>query len=280
MGRSHAELDLCDSRATDAFFAAEKPEFVFLSAAKVGGIGANQKYPVDFLENNLEMQTNVTRACNKHGVKKLMFLGSSCIYPKDAPQPMNESALMTGPLEPTNQWYSMAKITGILLIQAYRQQYGLNGICVQPTNLYGPKDNYDLASAHVLPATIRKAHEAKNRGDEEFKVWGTGKAMREFLHIDDLADACVFLMQTYDDEAIVNIGTGKDVTIRELATQVCKTVGFKGKIVFDTTKTDGTPRKLLDVSKLKKLGWSYTIDLEEGIKGAYQDYLNEHVNNK
>ena len=280
MGRSHAELDLCDSRATDAFFAAEKPEFVFLSAAKVGGIGANQKYPVDFLENNLEMQTNVTRACNKHGVKKLMFLGSSCIYPKDAPQPMNESAFMTGPLEPTNQWYSMAKITAILLIQAYRQQYGLNGICVQPTNLYGPKDNYDLASAHVLPATIRKAHEAKNRGDEEFKVWGTGKAMREFLHIDDLADACVFLMQTYDDEAIVNIGTGKDVTIRELATQVCKTVGFKGKIVFDTTKTDGTPRKLLDVSKLKKLGWSYTIDLEEGIKGAYQDYLNEHVNNK
>ena len=278
--RTHKELDLCDSAATDAFFAQEKPEFVFLAAAKVGGILANEQYPVDFLEKNLEMEISIVRASHKHGVKKLLFLGSSCIYPKFAPQPMPESCLLTGSLEPTNQWYAIAKISGIMLVQAYRQQYGFNGICCMPTNLYGPGDNYDLQNSHVLPALLRKAHEAKERGDKELVVWGTGQVKREFLHADDLAEACVHLMQTYNEggmESIVNIGTGKDVTIEELARLVCKTVDFKGELVFDKTKKDGTPRKLLNVDKLKALGWTFKIELEEGLKTTYQCFLEEHA---
>lgn len=271
--RTHAELDLTDQQAVRAFFAAEQPEYVFLAAAKVGGIQANDIYPADFICDNLAIELNVIDAAYRHGVKKLLFLGSSCIYPKFAPQPMPESCLLTGPLEPTNEWYAVAKIAGIKLCQAYRRQYGFHAISLMPTNLYGPEDNFHLANSHVLPALIRKFHEAKMEGASEVVVWGTGTPRREFLHVDDLADASLFLMERYDGEEIVNIGVGQDVTIAELAQLVQEVVGFAGRVVFDTTKPDGTPRKLLDVSRLQSLGWQARIGLREGIASTYQWYL-------
>jgi len=271
--RSRAELDLRDAAAVQAFFAAERPEYVFLAAAKVGGIHANNSYPADFLRDNLQIQTAVIDAAWRHGVKKLLFLGSSCIYPKFAPQPMPEDCLLTGPLEPTNEWYAIAKIAGIKMCQAYRRQYGFDAICLMPTNLYGPGDNFDLANSHVLPALIRKFHEARASGAAEVVVWGSGTPRREFLHVDDLADACLFLMQRYDDERIINVGVGEDIAIAELAALVQRVVGFEGEIVLDPSKPDGTPRKLLDVSRLHALGWRARIGLEDGIRETYQWYL-------
>lgn len=271
--RARSELDLCDAAAVDAFFARERPEYVFVAAAKVGGIHANNTYPADFLRDNLKIQSSVIDAAYRYGATKLLFLGSSCIYPKFAPQPMPEDCLLTGPLEPTNEWYAIAKIAGIKMCQAYRRQYGFNAIALMPTNLYGPGDNFDLANSHVLPALIRKFHEAKVQGDAEVVVWGSGTPRREFLHVDDLADACLFLMQGYDDERIINVGVGEDVSIAELAALVQRVVGFKGEIVRDPSKPDGTPRKLLDVSRLHALGWRARIDLETGIRETYQWYL-------
>ncbi|MGE3297362.1 MAG: GDP-L-fucose synthase family protein [Porticoccaceae bacterium] len=271
--RGRAELDLRDAAAVQAFFAAERPEYVFLAAAKVGGIHANDSYPADFLRDNLQIQTAVIDAAWRHGVKKLLFLGSSCIYPKFAPQPMPEECLLTGPLEPTNEWYAVAKIAGIKLCQAYRRQYGFNAIALMPTNLYGPGDNFDLANSHVLPALIRKFHEARASGAAQVVVWGTGTPRREFLHVDDLADACLFLMRGYDDERIVNVGVGEDVSIAELAELVRRVVGFAGEIVGDASKPDGTPRKLLDVSRLRALGWRARIGLEDGIRETYRWFL-------
>lgn len=271
--RGSAELDLRDAAAVQDFFAAERPEYVFLAAAKVGGIHANDSYPADFLRDNLQIQTAVIDAAWRHGVKKLLFLGSSCIYPKFAPQPMPEECLLTGPLEPTNEWYAVAKIAGIKLCQAYRRQYGFNAIALMPTNLYGPGDNFDLANSHVLPALIRKFHEARASGAAQVVVWGTGTPRREFLHVDDLADACLFLMRGYDDERIVNVGVGEDVSIAELAELVRRVVGFAGEIVRDASKPDGTPRKLLDVSRLHGLGWRARIGLEEGIRETYRWFL-------
>ncbi|MDY6944035.1 MAG: GDP-L-fucose synthase, partial [Pseudomonadota bacterium] len=252
--RTRAELDLCSQAAVDDFFRTERPEYVFLAAAKVGGIHANDIYPAEFIRDNLLIQTNVINAAYEHGVSKLLFLGSSCIYPKHAPQPMPEDCLLTGPLEPTNEWYAVAKIAGIKMCQAYRRQYGFNAISLMPTNLYGPGDNFDLANSHVLPALIRKFHEAKEAETPTVTVWGTGNPRREFLHVDDLADACVFLMDHYESEQIVNVGVGEDVSIAELASLVAKVVGYEGRIVYDTSKPDGTPRKLLDVSRLRDLG--------------------------
>ena len=271
--RARSELDLCDPAAVDAFFASERPAYVFVAAAKVGGIHANNTYPADFLRDNLLIQTSVIDAAYRHGTTKLLFLGSSCIYPKFAPQPMPEDCLLTGPLEPTNEWYAIAKIAGIKMCQAYRRQYGFNAISLMPTNLYGPGDNFDLANSHVLPALIRKFHEAKMQGDAEVVIWGSGTPRREFLHVDDLADACLFLMQGYDEERIINVGVGEDASILELATLVQHVVGFKGEIVRDPSKPDGTPRKLLDVSRLHALGWRARIGLEEGIHETYQWYL-------
>jgi len=271
--RTHAELDLRNQAAVEAFFAEVRPSQVYLAAAKVGGIRANDTYPADFLRDNLQIQTNVIDAAWRHGVQKLCFLGSSCIYPRLAPQPINEDALLTGPLEPTNEWYAIAKIAGIKLCQAYRRQYGFNAISLMPTNLYGPGDNFDLENSHVLPALIRRFHEAKLRGDAEVTVWGTGTPRREFLHVDDLASAVVHLMATYESEQLVNIGCGEDVTIRELAELVARVVGFNGRLVFDTTKPDGTPRKLLDVSRLTALGWKPRIGLEEGIRTTYEWFV-------
>lgn len=271
--RSSSELDLRDQRAVVEFFADTKPRYVLLAAAKVGGIHANDTYPADFLKDNLEIQTNVIDAAYRHGTKKLLFLGSSCVYPKHAPQPMPEDCLLTGPLEPTNQWYAIAKIAGIKMCQAYRRQHGFNAISVMPTNLYGPGDNFDLENSHVLPALLRKLHEAKLAGAHEAVVWGTGKPQREFLHVDDMADACLFMMERYDQEALVNIGWGEDVTIAELAQLVAETVGFQGRLVFDTSKPDGTPRKLLDVTRLKRLGWSPSIPLQDGLKSTYRWFL-------
>jgi GDP-L-fucose synthase len=271
--RSRAELDLTDQAAVERFFAAEKPEYVFLAAAKVGGIQANDTYPAEFLRDNLAIQTNVIHSAWKHGAAKLAFLGSSCIYPKHAAQPMRESELLTGPLEPTNEWYAVAKIAGIKQCQAYRRQYGFNAISLMPTNLYGPGDNFHLANSHVLPALIRKFHEAKASGSAEVVMWGTGTPRREFLHVDDLADAAVHLMQTYDGEDIVNVGVGEDIPIRELAQLVAETVGFSGRIVNDTSKPDGTPRKLMDVSRLHGLGWKARIPLREGIAETYRWFL-------
>jgi GDP-L-fucose synthase len=271
--RRHAELDLRDAAAVQAFFAAERPEYVFLAAAKVGGIHANNSYPADFLRDNLQIQTAVIDAAWRNGVRKLQFLGSSCIYPKFAPQPMPEDCLLTGPLEPTNEWYAVAKIAGIKLCQAYRRQYGFNAIALMPTNLYGPGDNFDLANSHVLPALIRKFHEARASGAAQVVVWGTGTPRREFLHVDDLADACLFLMQGYEDERIINVGVGEDVSIAELAALVGAVVGFAGEIVLDPSKPDGTPRKLLDVSRLHALGWRARIGLEDGIRETYQWFL-------
>jgi GDP-L-fucose synthase len=268
--RDRRELDLRDARAADQFFAAEKPEYVFHAAAKVGGILANSTRPGEFIYENLAIQTSVIEAARVHRVAKLQFLGSSCIYPKFAPQPIREDALLTGPLEPTNEWYAIAKIAGIKMAQAYRRQYGLRAISLMPTNLYGPGDNFDLASSHVLPALLRKFHEAKIAGDKEVVIWGTGSPRREFLHVDDLADAALFLMLNYDGEDIVNVGTGEDVTIRELAEMIGSIVGFTGRLAFDESKPDGTPRKLLDVSRLNALGWKARTSLREGIASTYE----------
>jgi GDP-L-fucose synthase len=274
--RSRKETDLTNSTAVARLFETESPEYVFLAAAKVGGILANSSYPADFIRDNLAIQLNVIDAAYKNGVKKLEFLGSSCIYPKFAPQPMKEEYLLTGALEPTNEWYAIAKIAGIKLCQAYRQQYGFNAISLMPTNLYGPGDNFDLKNSHVLPALIRKFHEAKMEGRNEVVIWGTGTPRREFLHVDDLASAAVFLMEQYDGAEIVNVGVGEDVTIAELAGLVKHVVGFEGNLVFDTTKPDGTPRKLLDVSRLSGLGWRAATTLEQGIDSTYRWFLT-HV---
>ena len=271
--KTSAELDLRDQVKVASFFASEKPDYVFLAAAKVGGIVANNTYRADFLYENLAIQNNIIHSSFVHKVTKLMFLGSSCIYPKLAPQPLKESYLLSGYLEETNEPYAIAKIAGIKMCEAYRAQYGCDFISVMPTNLYGPNDNYDLENSHVLPAMIRKFHEAKVQGKESMTLWGTGAPMREFLHADDLAEACVYLMETYSESELVNIGTGIDVTIKELAETVKEIVGFSGSIHWDTTRPDGTPRKLMDVSKLHSLGWSHKIALKEGIALAYQDFL-------
>jgi len=273
--RTSAELDLRDQKAVADFFAQEKPDYVFLAAAKVGGIVANNTYRADFLYENLAIQNNVIHQSYLNGVTKLMFLGSSCIYPKLAPQPLKEDYLLTGTLEPTNEPYAIAKIAGIKMCDAYRDQYGCNFISVMPTNLYGLNDNYHPENSHVLPALIRKFDEAKNNGSKEVVIWGTGSPMREFLYADDLADACYYLMENYSEPTLINIGTGEDLTIKDLALAVKKTVGFEGELVFDTSKPDGTPRKLMDVSKLHNLGWKHQIELEEGLKLAYQDYLSK-----
>ncbi len=275
--RTSSELDLRNQAAVEAFFLDEKPAFVFLAAAKVGGIHANNVYRADFLYENLMMEANVIHAAYRNGVTKLMFLGSSCIYPKMAPQPLKESYLLTGPLEPTNEPYAIAKIAGIKLCESYRRQYGCNFVSVMPTNLYGPNDNYDLQQSHVLPALLRKFHTAKVEGMKEVEVWGTGTPRREFLHVDDLADACVYLMQGYNEEELVNIGSGTDVSIAELAESIRGIVGFGGQIRFNTEKPDGTPRKLMDVSKLAGLGWTSRIGLEEGIASVYASVVQEGV---
>lgn len=268
----HKELDLCSQADTDRFFKKEKPEFVFLAAAKVGGIMANAEHPAEFIHDNLMIQTNVISAAYKYGAKKLLFLGSSCIYPKFAPQPIRESYLLEGELEPTNEMYAIAKIAGLKMIDAFRKQYGFSGISLMPTNLYGPEDNFDLQSSHVLPAMIRKFHDAKKNKYPEVILWGTGKPKREFLHVDDLARAACFLMKRYDEPGWLNIGTGKDVSIKELASIISKTVGYEGKIIFDAIRPDGTPRKLLNVNKVKALGWKAQIPLEEGIENTYEWY--------
>jgi GDP-L-fucose synthase len=275
--RTSKELDLRNQVTTQAFLEETKPEYIFLAAAKVGGIIANSTYRADFLYENLQIQNNIIHGAYLVGVKKLMFLGSSCIYPKMAPQPLKEDYLLTGVLEPTNEPYAIAKIAGIKMCEAYRAQYGCNFISVMPTNLYGPNDNYDLQNSHVLPAMIRKFHEAKINGSAAVELWGTGKPMREFLHANDLAEACFFLMQNYDDETLVNIGTGVDVTIKELAETIQETVGYDGKINWNTDKPDGTPKKLMDVSKLNGLGWKHSIELKEGIKLVYEDFKNNAV---
>jgi GDP-L-fucose synthase len=274
LARTRAELDLSDRPAVRAFFDRERPAVVVDAAARVGGIVANHEQPVEFLLQNVTIQNNLIEAAADFGVRKLLFLGSSCIYPKFAPQPIHESALLTGVLEPTNEAYAIAKIAGVKLCQAYARQYGKTFISAMPTNLYGPHDNFDLHSSHVLPALIRKTHEAKKRRESTLVVWGTGTPRREFLHVDDLADACLFLLERYDSPEIVNIGCGEDVTIRELAETVCEVLGFQGSLVFDTTKPDGTPRKLLDVSILFEMGWRPRISLREGIRDAYQWFVS------
>lgn len=272
------KLDLRDQQQTADFFAKEKPDYVFLAAAKVGGIVANNTYRAEFLYDNLMIQSNVIHQAYVNGATKLMFLGSSCIYPKLAPQPLKEDYLLTGPLEETNEPYAIAKITGIKMCDAYRAQYGCNFISVMPTNLYGPNDNYDLQKSHVLPALLRKFHEAKVNGDPNVTVWGSGTPLREFLHADDLAEACFFLMQNYNEPGLVNIGVGEDISIKDLANLVKKITGYPGEIVWDTSKPDGTPRKLMDVTKLHSFGWKAKIGLEEGISKVYEDKFAEKVN--
>ena len=274
--RSSAELDLRNQAAVQTFFKEEQPAFVFMAAAKVGGIHANNTFRADFIYDNLMMEANVIHAAYQYQVEKLLFLGSSCIYPKLAPQPLKEAYLLDGQLEATNEPYAIAKIAGIKLCEAYRAQYACNFISAMPTNLYGPNDNYDLQNAHVLPALIRKFHEAKMQQAPEVVLWGTGKPMREFLHVDDLAAACCFLMQDYNEAEFVNIGTGIDITIAALAQLIKEIVGYEGNIINDTTKPDGTPRKLMDVSKMKALGWSAQIDLENGIRSVYEAYKSTH----
>jgi len=267
-----SQLDLMDQAGVGQWFRERKVDQVYVAAAKVGGIYANDTYPAEFIHDNLAIQTNLIHAAWQYGVEKLLFLGSSCIYPKLAPQPMAEDSLLTGPLEPTNEWYAIAKIAGIKMCQAYRKQYDFDAISAMPTNLYGPGDNFDLENSHVLPALIRKFHEAKLAGEETVTVWGTGSPRREFLHVDDLADACVFLMGNYSAAEIVNVGWGRDISIAELAAAVRDVVGFTGEIVYDTSKPDGTPRKLLDTSRLTSLGWSPSIALADGIRGTYDWY--------
>lgn len=271
--RGRTELDLTNTGAVADFFEQEKPAIVILAAARVGGIKANNDEPVEFLLENMQMQNNVIRAAHVTSVRKLLFLGSSCIYPKHAPQPIPESALLTGPLEPTNETYAIAKIAGIKLCQAFTREYGANFISAMPTNLYGPNDNFNLTSSHVLPALLRKAHEAKKKGERELVVWGSGEPRREFLHVDDLAAACVFLLEKYDSPEIINVGCGQDISVRELAGMICDVVGFGGELAWDATKPDGTPRKLLDVSKIHDLGWRHTIGLREGIARTYEWFL-------
>jgi len=273
--RSYEELDLERQEGVEAFFDQERPEYVFLAAAKVGGIYANLTFPAEFIYNNLVIETNIIHSSYLYGVKKLLFLGSSCIYPKHCPQPMKEEHLLSGYLEPTNEPYAVAKIAGIKMCQSYNRQYGTRYISTMPTNLYGPGDNFDLKTSHVLPALIRKFHEAKERGDESVEIWGTGAPRREFLYVDDLADACLFLMNNYEDEEIINVGVGKDQTIGEVAEMVGEVVGFKGDLSFDHSKPDGTPLKLLDVSRLTALGWQPKTPLREGIKQAYKWYLEQ-----
>ncbi|MEI6337759.1 MAG: GDP-L-fucose synthase [Verrucomicrobiota bacterium] len=276
LGRTRAELNLLDRSAVRSFYEREKPSVVVVAAAKVGGILSNSEQPVEFLLDNLTIQNNVIEASADFGTRKLLFLGSSCIYPKMAPQPIAESALLTGPLEPTNDAYGIAKIAGIKLCQSYVREYGKNFISGMPTNLYGPHDNYDLHNSHVLPAFIRKVHDAKISGAKSITVWGTGTPRREFLHTTDLADACIFLLENYDSPDLVNIGCGEDVTIRELAETVCEVLGFDGTLEFDTSKPDGTPRKLLDISKIKSLGWSPKISLRDGIADAYRWFCENY----
>ena len=271
------EVDLREQAAVREWFAANRPDAVVIAAAKVGGILANDTYPADFLYDNLMIEANLIEAARRAGAEKLLFLGSSCIYPKMAPQPLSEDALLTGPLEPTNEWYAVAKIAGIKLCQAYRRQHGCDFISAMPTNLYGPGDKYDLKGSHVLPALIRKAHEAKAAGAESLEVWGTGTPRREFLHVDDLADACVFLLRNYSGAEHVNVGCGSDLTIDELARLVCGVVGFEGRLEFLTDKPDGTPRKLLDTSRLSALGWQPRIGLAEGLAATYREFLDEHA---
>ncbi len=276
--RTSKDLDLRDGATVRAFFDVERPDYVFLAAAKVGGIWANATAPAEFIYDNLAIQTNIIHESYRHGVKKLLFLGSSCIYPQDCAQPIREEYLLTGPLEPTNAPYAVAKIAGITMCQSYSRQYGTNFICAMPTNLYGPEDNFDLETAHVLPALLRKFHEAKEEGKKEVVVWGSGTPRREFLHVDDLADACLFLMRHYDDSEPINVGVGEDVTIRELAVLIGQVVGYDGAIVWDRTKPDGTPRKLLDVSRLKAAGWKAQIGLRGGLERAYAWYVKEQKN--
>ncbi|MBA2656777.1 MAG: GDP-L-fucose synthase [Tatlockia sp.] len=271
--RSHDELDLINQAQVFEFFAAEKPDYVFLAAAKVGGILANDTYRGEFIYQNLMIQSNIVHAAWKAGIEHLLFLGSSCIYPRDCSQPIREDYLLTGPLEQTNEPYAIAKIAGIKLCESYNRQYGTQFVSVMPTNLYGPNDNYDLANSHVLPALLRKAHEAKIRGDKQLVVWGSGTQMREFLHVDDMADACLFLMEQPGRDKIYNIGAGIDISIRDLADLIMEVVDFKGKIVFDKTKPDGTPRKLLNIERMKNLGWTAQISLREGLVKTYQDFL-------
>jgi len=270
--RTSSELDLRNQGAVSHFFAQEKPKFVFLAAAKVGGIQANNTYRAEFLYDNLMIATNVIQSAYEHKVQKLLFLGSSCIYPKMAPQPMNEDSLLTGTLEPTNEPYAIAKIAGIKLCETYREQYDCNFISAMPTNLYGPNDNYDLQNSHVLPALLRKFHAAKEEGSDSVECWGSGSPKREFLHVDDLAEACFFLMENYNEKQFVNIGTGEDLSIKELAETIQKIVGYEGEIDWNTDKPDGTPRKLMDVSKINNLGWKHKIALEEGIRSVYEDF--------
>jgi GDP-L-fucose synthase len=277
LARDRSQLDLTDESAIGKLFAEEKPAVVILAAAKVGGIKANNDYPVEFLLENLQIQNNVIHAAYKSRVRKLLFLGSSCIYPKFAPQPIPETALLSGPLEPTNEAYAIAKIAGIKLCQAYSREYGANFISAMPTNLYGPNDNFDLETSHVLAALLRKAHEAKMRNDRKLIVWGTGNPRREFLHVDDLASACLLLLEKYDSPEIINVGCGEDISIRELAVLICDIVGFGGELAWDLTKPDGTPRKLLDVTKLQALGWKPSIPLRDGIAQTYQWFLANYV---
>jgi GDP-L-fucose synthase len=275
--RTHAELDLLDTALVKRFFANEKPSLVFLAAARVGGILANDTRPAEFLFENLQIQNSVIHAAHDAGVRKLLFLGSSCIYPKHASQPIREDSLLSAPLEPTNEWYAIAKIAGVKMCQAYRKQYGADFISVMPTNLYGPNDNYDPAASHVLPALIRRFHEAKIGRARSVTCWGSGAPFREFLHADDLARACLFLMENYSDEQIINVGSGQELSIRQLAETVARVVGFNGEINWDTSKPDGTPRKLLDSSRLFALGWRPQIDLETGIQSAYEDFLDRYA---
>ena len=271
------ELDLRDQAAVRGFYDLHKPDYVFVAAAKVGGILANDSYPADFIYENLMIEANLIHEAYRHDVKKLLFLGSTCIYPKMAPQPLKEEYLLTGPLEPTNEWYAVAKIAGIKLCQAYRRQYGCRYICAMPTNLYGPGDNFDLQNSHVMPALIRKVHEAKTLNQSSVVVWGTGTPRREFMHVDDCVDACMFLMESYDNAGIVNVGVGEDITIHDLAVIVKNVVGFEGDIVFDSGKPDGTPRKLVDISRLKSLGWAPKVSLEQGVRSTYEWYLAQGI---
>ena len=271
--KTHDDLDLTNQKEVESFFDLYEPEYIFLAAARVGGIVANNTYPAEFINNNLLMQTNIIHQCYIYNVKKLLFLGSSCIYPRDCQQPIKEDYFMTGPLEKTNDAYAVAKIAGIKMCQSYNKQYGSNFISLMPTNLFGPGDNYDLENSHVFPAMIRKFHEAKLRNDNNITLWGTGSPYREFLHVNDLADAALFLMNNYNSSEIINVGTGEDLTIKDLALLMKKITNFKGEIIFDSTRPDGTPKKLLDVSKLHNLGWKHSIELEIGLIRTYEDYL-------